>query len=65
MAADQVFRLKDGFYCMVSGRVFGTWDTKELAEVGLLVEQRRAQRPKTPCVVDLRNQFDKLLEGDE
>jgi hypothetical protein len=42
MVADQVFYLKDGFYCIVNGKVFGTWDTKEIAEAGMQVEQRRA-----------------------
>jgi len=40
--ADQVVRLRDGFYAIVDGKLHGTWDDKATAEVGLLVEQRRA-----------------------
>lgn len=40
--ADQVFCLHDGFYCIVRGRTFGTWKTREIAEAGMAVEQRRA-----------------------
>jgi hypothetical protein len=46
MPKDQVFFLKDGFYCLVDGRVFGTWETKAIAEAGMEVEQRRAARRK-------------------
>jgi hypothetical protein len=44
---DQVFRLMDGFYCIVDGRTYGTWETKELAEAGMQVEQRRAKARTT------------------
>jgi hypothetical protein len=42
MVKDQVFALRDGFYCIVDGRVFGAWDTLALAKGGMAVEQRRA-----------------------
>ena len=41
MVADQAFALRDGFYCIVNGRVFGTWDTLAIAEAGMKVEQRQ------------------------
>jgi hypothetical protein len=46
MVIDQVFRLQDGFYCIVDGRTFGTWETKELAEAGMAVERQRADARK-------------------
>lgn len=46
MVADQVFALRDGFYCIVDGRTYGTWDTKAIAEAGMQVERRRADARK-------------------
>lgn len=39
---DQVFSLRDGFYCTVGGRVHGPWPDIGTAKAGLEVEQRRA-----------------------
>lgn len=39
---DQVFQLKDGWYCMVRGQTFGAWACREYATAGMRVEQRRA-----------------------
>jgi len=46
MPKDQVFFLKDGFYCLVDGCVFGMWETKAIAEAGMEVEQHRAAKRK-------------------
>jgi hypothetical protein len=48
MPADQVICFRQGEYdVMVDGKLYGTWDSREVAEVGLLVEQRRAAARKT------------------
>lgn len=48
---DQVICLRDKsqpvYYAMVNGKLFGAWDRKYIAEIGLLVEQRRAAARKT------------------
>ena len=44
---DQVFRLADGFYCLVSGKQFGPWPMKGYAEAGMATEQRRAAKRAT------------------
>lgn len=41
------FRLKDGWYCLVAGRVFGPWPDKGSASAGRATEQRRAARKVT------------------
>ena len=46
MCEDQVFALKDGFYCIVEGKIFGTWETLAIAKAGMEVEQRRAAKRK-------------------
>jgi len=46
MVKDQAFALRDGFYCIVDGKVFGTWDTLALTKAGMAVEQRRADARK-------------------
>jgi hypothetical protein len=46
MVKDQAFALKNGFYCIVDGRVFGTWDTLAIAKAGMEVEQRRVAARK-------------------
>lgn len=38
---DRVFQLRDGWYCMVDGRTFGTWVSRAIAVAGMRVEQRR------------------------
>jgi hypothetical protein len=43
---DQVFALKDGFYCIVDGEIYGTWETRAIAEAGMQVEQRRTEARK-------------------
>lgn len=40
----QVYRLRDGWYCMVDGREFGPWADKGPALAGMATEQRRAER---------------------
>ena len=40
--SNQVFYLHDGWYAIVNGRTFGTWDNKGAALAGLAVEERRA-----------------------
>lgn len=46
MIEDQAFALKDGFYCIVNGKIFGTWATLAIAKAGMEVEQRRAEKRK-------------------
>lgn len=46
MIKDQVFAMRDGFYCIVDGRTFGPWALREYAEAGLQVEKRRAELRK-------------------
>ena len=41
---DQVFRLSDGWFCFVSGKVFGPWELKGYAEAGMATEHRRVAR---------------------
>lgn len=43
MPSNQVYRLRDGWYCMVDGREFGTWPDEGSARAGLATETRRAQ----------------------
>jgi hypothetical protein len=40
---DQIFRVKDGWNCIVAGRIFGTWACPEYAKAGMQTEQRRHQ----------------------
>jgi hypothetical protein len=53
--ADRIFALRDGFYALVEGRVFGPWANAGAAQAGLETEQRRAAArradttPKTPA----------------
>lgn len=42
MLNDHVFKAKDGWLCIVNGKVYGVWSCKEYAEAGMQVEQRRA-----------------------
>jgi hypothetical protein len=44
MIKDQTFALRDGHYCVVNGKIFGTWETEALAKAGMAVEQRRAEK---------------------
>jgi hypothetical protein len=46
MNKDRVFRLHDGWYCIVDGHTYGTWETKEIAEAGMATERRRADARK-------------------
>lgn len=47
MPKDEVLCFRRGEYVvMVDGKIHGTWDRREVAEVGLLVEQRRAAARK-------------------
>jgi hypothetical protein len=39
---DQVFQMRDGWYCRVAGRVYGEWACREYAVAGMQVEQHRA-----------------------
>lgn len=52
MPSDQVFALRDGFYCLVDGRVFGTWETLAIAKAGMEVEQRRAAVRKAKAALN-------------
>jgi hypothetical protein len=46
---NQVIALRDGFYALVNGRLFGPWRMREYALAGLQVEQRRRQpKPNEP-----------------
>lgn len=40
---DSVYEAKDGWYCTVDGREYGSWINKGAAKAGMLVEQRRAE----------------------
>jgi hypothetical protein len=53
---DQTFALRDGHYCIVDGRVFGTWPDQECAVIGMLVEQRRAAARKVNAKLALRTE---------
>jgi len=44
--ADRVVEVDQGFDCIVQGRTFGTWATRELAKAGMRVEQDRANQRK-------------------
>lgn len=46
MPKDQVFYLRDGWHCIVDGRVFGTWDNRGAAIAGMQTEQRRSATRK-------------------
>jgi hypothetical protein len=41
--ADRVFKMYDGWYCLVAGRTYGPWACKAYATAGMQVEQRRAR----------------------
>jgi hypothetical protein len=41
---DQVIAMRDGFYAVVNGKLFGPWEMKEYAEAGLQTEIRRSLR---------------------
>ncbi len=47
MPKDQVYAMRDGFYCIVSGRTFGPWPFHQYAVAGMRTEQRRAERRGT------------------
>lgn len=44
-----VFRLHEGWFCIVAGRTFGPWPLKGYAEAGLAVEQRRHRARAQPA----------------
>lgn len=41
---DHVYRLPEGWFCLVDGRQFGPWLLKGYAEAGIKTEQRRAEK---------------------
>lgn len=41
MPEDQVFMLREGWYCIVAGKVFGPWQMHGYALAGMATEQRR------------------------
>ena len=41
---DRVVSVPGGFDCIVRGRQFGTWRSRNEAQAGLLTEQRRADK---------------------
>lgn len=41
---DEVYRLHEGWYCIVDGREYGPWLNKGLALAGMATEQRRAEK---------------------
>lgn len=44
MIKDQVFQDRDGWKCIVNGKIFGIWARREYALAGMKTEQRRAER---------------------
>lgn len=45
---NQVIALRDGFYAMVDGKLYGPWPMKEYAEAGLATEIRRSEKRRKP-----------------
>lgn len=41
---DKVFQMRDGWYCIVAGKVFGTWACREYALAGMRTEQLRYKK---------------------
>jgi len=47
---DRVFQLRDGWYCAVDGKTYGTWMSKAIAKAGMQVEQRRLAARTVPTL---------------
>jgi hypothetical protein len=44
---DHVFQTREGWFCIVANKVYGTWACREYAQAGMQTEQNRWARKLT------------------